>query len=461
MTLACYSARAGAAFLPTENNQWLRIDADDPDTLQPCSAWELAVALRGCTDVVEMPADDVEEVHVALFHAVELMNASDLTLWLLDSTLPEETRALAARELNGFLDEPGLIESWKGVFWWKPLGKDADLENALEIASRVKALMVVFHLEDLRNRQVAIKHVRDQLEAVLASDAVAQSEVEKARRRVLKQRQHVAIVHAVCELQEGNKTKRLRNFHSESDHAEDSLISKWWAKCVQLLPFHDESSGSTIETDIKDMIIRLVRRLPECDTNVSEALFKFLMFKLERRARSRLATAPKRVQDEEDLLAEVYAELLVAGEQNALPPIESLEDLLKLLYFRLQRRAANIHRYENVENSGGKEEPRDSTFGWGESDSAHASFESVPDDYPSPHSRLLRADDLQEIHAKISNALGDNSLILVYSLWAAGLTKEEISRACQLSPSIVDCKLELILRRLQEACFHSPLPKRL
>jgi len=157
----------------------------------------------------------------------------------------------------------------------------------------------------------------------------------------------------------------------------------------------------------------------------------------------------------------VIGEFLVAGGQNALPPVESLEDLLKLLYFRLERRAANIHRYENAENSGGKEEHGDSTFSWGESDSAHASFESVPDDYPSPHSCLLRADDLQEIHAEISNALGDKSLILVYSLWAAGLTKEEISRASQLSPSIVDCKLELILRRLQEACFHAPLPKRL
>lgn len=218
---------------------------------------------------------------------------------------------------------------------------------------------------------------------------------------------------------------------------------------------------SQSQSEITGTITRLVRRLPEREPDVSQALFEFLMVKLERLAQARLATAQKRVQNEEDLLGEVIGEFLVAGEQGRLPPIQCREDVLKMLSRRLQQRAANIHRYENAEIRGGGEERGDSALGWGNSDSGPAGFDNLPGHSPSPDSRLLRADDLREIYAAIETALGDQSLFRVYTLWATGLTKEEISREIGFSPSSVYRKLELILSRLQEAYPHATLPKRL
>jgi hypothetical protein len=196
MNMACYSARAGAAFLPTAEG-WLRMDADTPDTLQPCSAWEMTVALRDCPDVVELPADDVEQVHAALFHSVELMNACDLTLWLLDPSLSDGTRQSAARELNGFLSDANLVEAWKGIFWWQPLGPGADLERALKLARGEQTEQVVCHLQDLQDRQPSIQRVREALEAVLVSDTVERVEVILLRRCVQQERLHVAILEAL------------------------------------------------------------------------------------------------------------------------------------------------------------------------------------------------------------------------------------------------------------------------
>jgi len=194
MTLACYSARAGAAFLPIEGDRWVRMNADDPDTRWPCRTWEVAVALRGCTDVVELPADNVERLQTELFHAVELMNASDLTLWLLDATLPEDTRRLAARELEEFLVEPRLIEGWQGVFWWQPLGTRADLTGALCWALVESANSVVKHLLELRDLQSTIGHFQEALETELASRLVEQHEVRACRQRIRTQRQHVEVL---------------------------------------------------------------------------------------------------------------------------------------------------------------------------------------------------------------------------------------------------------------------------
>lgn len=218
---------------------------------------------------------------------------------------------------------------------------------------------------------------------------------------------------------------------------------------------------SQSRSEISGTITRLVRRLPDRNSDVSQALFEFLMTQLEGVARARLAKAKKRTQDEEDLLGEVIGEFLVAGEKGALPPIQSREDVLKMLSRRLRQRAANIHRYENAEIRGGGQERGDSALGWGTSESGQAGFDHLPGDAPSPDSRLLRAEDLQEIYAAIEKALGDSALFHVYTLWGSGLTKEEISREIDRSPSSVYRKLELILQRLREAFPEAPLPDRM
>jgi hypothetical protein len=194
MSSAYYSARAGCAFVPATDNDWLRWNVDERGEWKTCSSWDVTLAFRGCTDVIELPAQDKQLIQDALVHADHVMNATDLTLWLLDPTLSERTRTSAACELNPFLKNAAIVEDWKGIFWWQPLGRDADLVNALRIAASVKAEPVAVQLQDLQQRQEAITHVHDQLEAVLASDAVEPADVAIVRQRVRTVRWHVAVV---------------------------------------------------------------------------------------------------------------------------------------------------------------------------------------------------------------------------------------------------------------------------
>ncbi len=204
-----------------------------------------------------------------------------------------------------------------------------------------------------------------------------------------------------------------------------------------------------------------MRRLPERQPSVSQALFEFLMSRLEGVARKRLAATRRRVEDEEDLLGEVIGEFLMAGEQGQLPPLQSREDVLKMLSRRLQQRAANMHRDENVELRGGGAVRGDSALGWGQNARERAGFDNLAGDSPRPEDRLLRADDLREIYSEIERTLNDEALFRVYTLWGSGLTKEQIGEAIQLSPSSVYRKLAMILERLRQAYPQAALPDRM
>jgi len=210
--------------------------------------------------------------------------------------------------------------------------------------------------------------------------------------------------------------------------------------------------------DFTGTITKLVRRLPERNSDVSQSLFDFLMVRLERLARARLAGSRKRVCDEEDLLGEGIGDFLIAGEKGDLPRIQCREDVLKMLSRRLQQRAANLHRYENAEIRGGGQERGDSALGWGRDDSGPGGFDQLTGGSPSPDDRLLRAEDLLEISAEIERALGDKTLFRVYTLWSLGRTKEEIGEEIDLSVSSVYRKLNLILQRLRESFPQARLP---
>lgn len=218
---------------------------------------------------------------------------------------------------------------------------------------------------------------------------------------------------------------------------------------------------SSSRSELTGTITRLVRRLPERDADVAQALFAFLMARLERVARARLANMQRRIHDEDDLLAEVIGEFLIQGEQGELPPLESREDMLKMLSYRLQQRAANMHRNETAAIRGGGLVQGDSAVSLNDSPEKPKGFDSLPGFSPAPEDRLLRAEDLQAVYREIEAALDDPSLFRVYQLWGNGLTKDQISEEIGLGQASVYRKLALILERLQSVYPEAILPKRL
>ena len=283
MSGAFYSARAGAAFIPANGNGWLRLTARHPDRLDPCSASEVAVALRDCNDVVEIPPSDLQVIRSRLGHSIHVMNASDLTLWLLDATLSDTTRQSAACELNPFFADAEIVESWRGVFWWEPLGPAADIENALRLASGRQAKSVVDHLVHLRDRQPAIANVRGALESVLVSNVVERQEVNQIRNYVRGHLLHVAIVEEFARmerLQSGRLMENICRFPLLSNEiAEKDWFKRWLER---LNPASDEDTTHPSTESVIENGKNVVLKLPLLPKNATSGGGKTILMELTR-----------------------------------------------------------------------------------------------------------------------------------------------------------------------------------
>ncbi len=158
--LAVVSGRACSAFLRRGEETWGRLRYETPDVEEPCSQLELEFALQGCADVMTLDVPSEAEALTALFDAVDLTEGVDLTVWLLDGTLSDETRRSVAEELDELLAYAEIREAWEGVFYARPLAEGADVAGARRIASAVSATHVAECLESLAAAQPGIREVR-------------------------------------------------------------------------------------------------------------------------------------------------------------------------------------------------------------------------------------------------------------------------------------------------------------
>ena len=158
--LAVVSGRACSAFLRRDEETWVRLRYETPDVEEPCSQFELEYALQGCADVMTLEVPSEAEARTALFDAVDLTEGVDLTVWLLDGTLSDETRMSVAEELDELLAYAEIREAWEGVFYARPLAEGTDVAGALRIALAVSAAHVTRCLETLAAAQPAIREVR-------------------------------------------------------------------------------------------------------------------------------------------------------------------------------------------------------------------------------------------------------------------------------------------------------------
>jgi len=160
MSQALVSGRAAMAFIRESDEKWLLLRYEKPDNPVPCPRSEVARHLNGCNDVQQLANADLDGVRDSLFDAVDLTEATDLTLWLLDDRLSDETRAAASSDLDELLGYSELREMWTAVFWARPLPARADLGRAIAIARSVNAARVTECLSDLQAGQTAISAVR-------------------------------------------------------------------------------------------------------------------------------------------------------------------------------------------------------------------------------------------------------------------------------------------------------------
>jgi hypothetical protein len=166
--LAIVSGRACSAFLRRGEETWGRLRYETPNLEEPCSQYEMEHILSET------------EALTALFDAVDITEAVDLTLWLLDDTLSEATRQSAAEELDELLAYEEIRNSWEGIFYARPLADGTDTTTPQRLALAANAIHVANCLEELTTSQHAIRAVRRAAEAATLQTA---STPDDARRR--------------------------------------------------------------------------------------------------------------------------------------------------------------------------------------------------------------------------------------------------------------------------------------
>jgi hypothetical protein len=166
---AIVSGRARVAFLRRGEDAWGMVRYEGADVEVPCRTAEVNHRLSGCGDVRQIDDADEDAVRRTLYEAVNLTEAVDLSLWLLDDTLSDSIRYDAARELHGFLASSLFLNEWESVFFASPLPAVAAVKNAIRCARAAGASCVVSAIEDLENHREAIQAVHTAFQSAMAS----------------------------------------------------------------------------------------------------------------------------------------------------------------------------------------------------------------------------------------------------------------------------------------------------
>jgi hypothetical protein len=130
---AVISGRAGVALL-LQGDQLYSMHLDTRDKVIPRRSGEYHLLMGEGTDLEFLEEANPAAVRQRLEHAVTREEALDVSLLLLDGSLPEAIRIQAAADLEECLAAPGALDSLEAVFYAAPLPETADLPGALHCA---------------------------------------------------------------------------------------------------------------------------------------------------------------------------------------------------------------------------------------------------------------------------------------------------------------------------------------
>lgn len=158
MMQAVLSPTAGVAFL-IDGNRFASIDADAFDNPVPRRAGDFLHLLGSASDLLFLEDVDPEEVKRRLCQAAREEEALALALICLDSQLTPEVRRESAADLEEMFE--AVVGSLANTLLAHPLPEDADLTGALQLARESQANQFCYLLGTVRDRQDAVREVRE------------------------------------------------------------------------------------------------------------------------------------------------------------------------------------------------------------------------------------------------------------------------------------------------------------
>lgn len=195
-----------------------------------------------------------------------------------------------------------------------------------------------------------------------------------------------------------------------------------------------------------DSVTLWLAALHDDPTDAARRLWERYVEKLVRLASRKLGALPRRAADEDDVVAEVFADFLQGVREGRFTRLQNRHDLWQILAMLTERNAIGLIRRETAAKRGRGRVRGESAFAPGSSaDSAAPGIGRVVDREPSPEFAVqlseLLSQRLRQLDNDLLRGLARDSL--------AGYSQREMAARHGISLPTVERKLKLIRQQWQ------------
>jgi DNA-directed RNA polymerase specialized sigma24 family protein len=193
---------------------------------------------------------------------------------------------------------------------------------------------------------------------------------------------------------------------------------------------------------LSESVTEWLAGLKQGDTLAAQRLWERYVAKLIRLARHRLGRSPRRVADEEDVVAVAFASLCRGVEDGRFSRLDDRDDLWQVLVVLTERKAVDQRRRELAAKRGGGEVRGGSALEVGSTGEPQLTVGQAVDKEPAPDFAAEVAEQLSHL----LTALNDEALRQIAVAKIEGYTNEEIGTNLEIGLRTVERRLGLIRR---------------
>jgi DNA-directed RNA polymerase specialized sigma24 family protein len=193
-----------------------------------------------------------------------------------------------------------------------------------------------------------------------------------------------------------------------------------------------------------------IDQLKAGDRAAAQPLWEGYFQQLVLRTRQKLAGAPRRASDEEDVALSAFASFCRAAAQGRFPQLHDRDDLWHLLIVIADRKAGRLVQYERRQRRGGGQVLDEAALRHGRTPAESFPLAQIADREPSPAFAAQVGEECQRLLA----VLDDPELQRAAVLKMEGYTVAEIAAQMACAPRTVKRWLQLI-RQIWEQELHS------
>jgi len=187
-----------------------------------------------------------------------------------------------------------------------------------------------------------------------------------------------------------------------------------------------------------------IAALKQGHSMASQRLWEQYVEKLARLAHKKLGSLPRRAVDEDDVVAEVFADFLQGVQERRFERLYDRNDLWQVLAMLTERKAIDVIRRETGAKRGGGQIRGDSAFeNRAAGSSAAPGISQVPGFEPDP----AFAAELADLLGHLLRLLDNDMLRALARDNLAGYTQEEMATRNGIALATVQRKLKLIRER--------------